>query len=155
MTARPEFGAAIAVTQADADAAADLIERYFPTNSGMLSLAGSFRRGHLQGVWPYAFARHRTSTALPLAHPAAPQGDEGELCGPFPTSIWVNRVEGLKSHLRIIANDARDSEDRHVRRLGRQAEAGIAEADRYLADPDWDAAALAPAAIASGREGAE
>lgn len=56
---------------------------------------------------------------------------------PYSTMIWVSRVEGLKSHLRLIASECAGSENRHVQRIGRQALAGIAEADRYLVDPCW------------------
>lgn len=51
---------------------------------------------------------------------------------PYPTIVWLARVQGLQSHLRIIARDCADSEDSHVQRLGRQALAGVAEADRYV-----------------------
>jgi hypothetical protein len=58
---------------------------------------------------------------------------------PYSTMIWVSRIQGLKSHLRIIARDCEGSDDRHVLRLGRQAQAGVEEADRYLADQRWPA----------------
>lgn len=56
---------------------------------------------------------------------------------PYPTIVWVSRIRGLQSHLRLIAQSCAGSENVHVQRIGRQAECGIAEADRYLADPDW------------------
>lgn len=56
---------------------------------------------------------------------------------PYSTNIWVSRIQGLQSHLRIIAADCAHSDSQHVRRIGRQALAGIAEADRYLADRCW------------------
>lgn len=59
---------------------------------------------------------------------------------PYSTMIWVNRIQGLQSHLRIIAKDCADSDNRHVQRIGRQAQAGVEEADRYIADPHWPAA---------------
>lgn len=55
----------------------------------------------------------------------------------YPTIVWVSRIEGLKSHLRLIAQSCAGSDNAHVQRIGRQADCGIAEADRYLADPDW------------------
>jgi len=55
----------------------------------------------------------------------------------YPTSVWVNRIQGLQSHLRIIARDCADSENPHVNRIGRQALAGVAEAERYIADREW------------------
>lgn len=55
----------------------------------------------------------------------------------YPTVVWVGRIRGLQSHLRVIAQSCADSENPHVQRIGRQAISGIAEADRYLADPDW------------------
>lgn len=56
---------------------------------------------------------------------------------PYSTNIWVSRVQGLQSHLRIIAAECVGSDNAHVQRLGRQAMAGIAEGDRYLADREW------------------
>ncbi len=56
---------------------------------------------------------------------------------PYSAMIWVSRIEGLKSHLRLIANECAASECNHVQRIGRQALVGIAEADRYLSDQCW------------------
>lgn len=56
---------------------------------------------------------------------------------PYSTVIWVSRIEGLKSCLRVIARDCEGSDSSHVQRIGRQALAGIAEADRYIADQCW------------------
>lgn len=56
---------------------------------------------------------------------------------PYSTAIWLSRIQGLQSHLRIIARECADSDDKHVQRIGRQALAGIVEADRYIADKDW------------------
>lgn len=56
---------------------------------------------------------------------------------PYSTMIWVSRIKGLQSHLRIIASECAGSDSVHVQRIGRQALAGIAEADRYLADQCW------------------
>ncbi len=56
---------------------------------------------------------------------------------PYSTVVWVSRVEGLKSHLRLIASECAGSECDHIQRIGRQAMTGIAEADRYLADQCW------------------
>lgn len=56
---------------------------------------------------------------------------------PYPTIVWLSRIAGLQSHLRLIAQSCADSDNPHVQRIGRQAACGIAEADRYLADPDW------------------
>jgi hypothetical protein len=58
--------------------------------------------------------------------------------GPFSTIIWLGRIENLKTHLRIIQQDGETSEHPGMQRMARQAAAGIAEADRYLAEPDWD-----------------
>lgn len=58
---------------------------------------------------------------------------------PYPTMLWVSRVAGLQSHLRIIATECAGSEDSHVQRIERQALAGIAEAELYLADLCWPA----------------
>ena len=67
------------------------------------------------------------------------------MSAPYSTMVWVSRIEGLKSHLRLIVADCEGSESNHVQRLCRQAQAGIAEADRYIADQDWgdDAAEVA------------
>lgn len=46
----------------------------------------------------------------------------------FGVQVWINRIEGLKSHFRIMKDGLPD--DAWLRR---QAEAGIAEADRYIA----------------------
>lgn len=59
---------------------------------------------------------------------------------PYSTMIWVNRIQGLKSHLRIIARECADSDSRHIRAIGRQAQAGLDEADGYIADQHWPAA---------------
>lgn len=49
-----------AVTQADLNAAADLIEAYWcGADASMMRLAKDIRNGHSQGVFPRAFARHR------------------------------------------------------------------------------------------------
>lgn len=56
---------------------------------------------------------------------------------PYSTAIWIARIQGLQGHLRIIARDCADSEDPHVQRLGRQALAGVAEAERYILDKEW------------------
>jgi hypothetical protein len=49
-------------------------------------------------------------------------------------TLWVARIEGLKSHLRIIQRDGDTSDHPGMERMARQATAGIAEADRYLSD---------------------
>lgn len=56
---------------------------------------------------------------------------------PYPTVVWIGRIRGLQSHLRLIAQSCAHSDNPHVQRISRQAASGIAEADRYLADPDW------------------
>jgi len=56
---------------------------------------------------------------------------------PYPTIVWLARVQGLQSHLRIIARDCEGSDNPHVQRLGRQALAGVAEAERYVLDKEW------------------
>lgn len=55
---------------------------------------------------------------------------------PYSTMVWVARIQGLKSHLRIIAEECAGSELTHVQRIGRQAKAGILEANRYLSDKE-------------------
>ncbi|BEV02219.1 hypothetical protein [Novosphingobium olei] len=69
----------VTVTQHHCNAAADLIEAYWPNDCGehvgMRKLAQSYRAGHVQGVWAYAFARfeqevlarHRAPDAEPVA----------------------------------------------------------------------------------------
>lgn len=52
--------------------------------------------------------------------------------------IWVSRIEGLKSHLRIIQRDGANSGHPGMERMARQASAGIVEADRYLSDAKGD-----------------
>lgn len=47
------------ITQADCDAAADLIEAYFQGNTTLRQLAEDFRSGHKSGPWPATFAAHR------------------------------------------------------------------------------------------------
>lgn len=59
--------------------------------------------------------------------------DSGELI------LWVARIEGLKSHLRIIQRDGATSGHAGMERMARQAAAGIVEADRYLADAKGEA----------------
>lgn len=53
----------VEVTQADREAAAELIESYWLgtgiEHEQMQRLAQSYRAGHTQGVWADAFARHR------------------------------------------------------------------------------------------------
>jgi hypothetical protein len=70
MTDRPELERQIAngaetvvVTQADLNAAADLIEQYWSgADESMMRLAKDTRNGHRQGAFPRAFARHRLAT---------------------------------------------------------------------------------------------
>lgn len=56
------------VTEADCEAAAELIEHYWSDGSddavAMRRLAQSYRAGHTQGVWAHAFARHREAAEL-------------------------------------------------------------------------------------------
>jgi hypothetical protein len=55
------------VTQADLDAAADLIEQYWSgSDANMIRLAQETRNGHRQGAFPRAFARHREQSTAPL-----------------------------------------------------------------------------------------
>lgn len=56
--------------------------------------------------------------------------------------LWQGRIAALKSHLCIIRDHSAGDERGFMRVLHAQAEAGIAEADRYLADaaPDADKA---------------
>jgi hypothetical protein len=65
MTATPPRS--VLVTQADREAAADLIERYWrdmdEEGARMHKLAASYRAGHSQGVWVEAFARYRLAAA--------------------------------------------------------------------------------------------
>lgn len=53
----------VEVTEADRLAAAELIEAYWQgfgqQHDLMRKLAQRYRAGHAQGVWTYAFARHR------------------------------------------------------------------------------------------------
>lgn len=58
---------------------------------------------------------------------------------PYSTNIWISRIQGLQSHLRIIVRDCEGSDDPHVQRLGRQALAGVAEAQRYVDDKEEEA----------------
>lgn len=55
----------VEVTQADRDAAADLIDGYFSGHGdyceAMRGLAKSLRAGHISGPWVAAFSRHRLS----------------------------------------------------------------------------------------------
>ena len=120
MTAPPEFGAAIEVTQADRDAAAAFCGR------------PHFRNGTDYDHNPLvqAFARHRTSTALPLAQPAAVE--VGEL---------QRHVASLRALSRFLIGNDIDM------RLPDDVDFDPADTADILA-------ALAPAAIASGREGA-
>jgi len=53
---------------------------------------------------------------------------------PYSTTICISRIQGLQSHLRIIAAECVGSDILHVQRIGRQAMAGIAEAQRYVDD---------------------
>jgi len=59
--------AQVTITQADREAAADLIEAYWfgagDAHDDMRRLAQSYRNGHNQGVWALAFARHRLENA--------------------------------------------------------------------------------------------
>ena len=73
------------------------------------------------------------------ATPNRPHPSAGgrEVSAAYPTVVWISRIRGLQSHLRLIAQSCADSDNPHVQRIGRQAVCGIAEADRYLADPDW------------------
>jgi len=57
---------------------------------------------------------------------------------PYSTMIWIGRVQALQSQLRIIENDCEGSENPHVQRIGKQAKAGIAEADKFVDDPEWE-----------------
>lgn len=128
MTARPEFGDAIAVevTQADREAAAG---RLTPTSErDPISLtAARIREGRYDAhAWVQEAAASRvSSTALPLAHPAAPQG-------------W-DRAALIQAGMHESTNEAD----------GDLIPYGVAI--RALHDLR---AALAPAAIASGLEGA-
>lgn len=57
----------IEVTQADLDAAAELIEQYWSgSDANMMKLADSTRKGHRQGAFPRAFARHRQESTIEL-----------------------------------------------------------------------------------------
>lgn len=92
--------------------------------------------------------------ALPLAHPAAPQeswlNDPASLEGGEPVAPQGEEGHGLTAEEIVRVSDIRRS---IIRQLG-----GDNYADRVILDgTDWDIilAALAPAAIASGREGAE
>lgn len=126
MTARPEFGDAIAVIQADRDAAWPFRpEGYGPLDKPSWDAGVYDGCRHIQ-----AFARHRTSSALPLAHPAAPQGEDSKESARIVR--WIDQaIERAKRH-------------------------GNTEGV-WLFASQWQVvrAALAPAAIASGREGAE
>lgn len=63
MTTLPtEAALEVPVTQADRDAAADLISAYWQHDERMQKLAQSYRDGHTQGVWALAFARHRLAS---------------------------------------------------------------------------------------------
>lgn len=66
----------VEVTQADRDAAADLIEAYWhDSDAGMMKLARSYREGHSQGVFVRAFARHRIAALTTPSDRASGQGD--------------------------------------------------------------------------------
>lgn len=99
MTAPPDFGAAIEVTQADREGAALLIEQLTPflrDDFSWLLSAETMRRGHRGKVEHVfvadAFARHRTSTALPLAHPAAEE-----------TTTWVSATDDQRDRVTLLA----------------------------------------------------
>lgn len=49
----------------------------------------------------------------------------------YGTGVWVARVEGLASHLRIIRDHLPDD----ATWLRGQVEAGLREAQRYISDP--------------------
>ncbi len=54
-------------SQADLNAAADLIEQYWSgADASMMKLARSIRAGHSQGVFPRAFAEHRLKAEADL-----------------------------------------------------------------------------------------
>ena len=53
--------------------------------------------------------------------------------------IWLARLQGLQSHLRIIARECEGSDNPHIQRIGRQAAAGVAEAQRYVDDKEEEA----------------
>lgn len=56
----------VEITQADCDAAADLIDAYWHgANVGMRNVARSYRAGHRHGVFAHAFARHRIAALSP------------------------------------------------------------------------------------------
>lgn len=86
------------IIQADRDAAADLIETYWPgADATMMKLATSYRAGHSQGVFVRAFARHRL---------AASRLRQGEVGAPAPAAVGppfhfrryvggVERAEGV------------------------------------------------------------
>lgn len=71
---------AVEVTQADREAAADLIERYWSgagaEHDTMRRLAQSCRSGHSQGVWAIAFARHRVQAEADALEKAAKVADD-------------------------------------------------------------------------------
>jgi hypothetical protein len=101
-------------------------------------------------------AKWCSSTALPLAHPAAPQGDAEpvpKLKGWYPD--YVSDADGLERFRRAVqCNDGHDMAAVNHNSLGRLID--TIERLRFERDAARAAlAALAPAAIASGREGAE
>lgn len=61
------------------------------------------------------------------------------MSNPYCTMIWLARLQGLQSHLRIIARECEGSDNPHIQRIGRQAAAGVAEAQRYVDDKEEEA----------------
>lgn len=66
----------VTVLQADREAAASLIEEYFPNNEAMLRTAQDYRSGHTQGVWAVAFAHHRHDHTADLLEAVSPLAAE-------------------------------------------------------------------------------
>jgi len=146
MTARPpiaQFGDAIEVTQADRDAAA-VRHGYGSWEDMMYWASGKERDAVDRTAALIATTRKATSTALPLAHPAAPQGEE----------VVAQIVSWLRHQSDLGANRGNEADKGTTKRaafgggsLALKRAADAIESGEYLTNDN----ALAPAAIASGR----
>ena len=79
------------VTEADREAAADLIERYWSgADANMMKLAASYRAGHSHGVFVRAFADHRIAAF-----------EAGRVAGLEEAASWHDqrRAEGEAHHI--------------------------------------------------------
>lgn len=97
------------VTQADRDAAADLIESYWGgADAGMMKLAKSYRSGHCGGVFARAFARHR------LAALATPTDTARLNLTPAERTRIISEAVAKSSGYQGIGGSGRDSAARYA-----------------------------------------